>query len=101
MRLFKNKVGLDFDSWTEESGLRTEDGAVFFMDPDHGATTEPVVILQLTVRTGTDFTGMFSVQGRSKTHVTDWEVSGMTFSSANIGQTVSAGGIKDHFMSGH
>ena len=88
-------IGIDFDSWSESTGLRTTDGAVFYMDPDHGATNEPVVIAQLTVRTGTQFTGTFSVQGRSKNSATDWEENGMSFSSSNIGQTVSAGGTKD------
>ena len=87
-------VGIDFDSWSEETGLLTTDGAVFFMDPDHGATSEPVTIAQLTVRTGSSFEGRFSAQGRSKGNAEDWEENAMSFSSANIGQTVSAGGTK-------
>jgi hypothetical protein len=87
-------VGVDFDAWDETTGLRTTDGAVFFMDPDHGATSEPVTIAQLTVRTGTTFTGTFSAQGRSVGGVEDWVENAMSFSSANVGQAVSAGGTK-------
>jgi hypothetical protein len=87
-------VGVDFDSWDETHGLLTTDGAVFFMDPDHGATTEPVTIAQLTVRTGSSFEGRFSAQGRSKGNSEDWEENAMSFSSDNVGQTVSAGGTK-------
>ena len=84
-------IGVDFDSWSETAGLRTTDGAVFFMDPDHGATVEPVVVMQLTVRTGTDFTGTFSAQGRSKRANEDWEENAMSFSSADVGRTVTTG----------
>ena len=42
-------VGIDFTSWDETHALETDNGAIFFMDPDHGATTEPVVVAQLTV----------------------------------------------------
>ena len=41
------------DSWTESSWLNSENGAVFFTDPDHGATAEPVIFAQLTVPAGT------------------------------------------------
>ena len=78
-------VGLDFDAWSETTGMTTENGAVFFMDPEHGATAEPVVIAQLTVRSGTHFAGAANCQGRSQPDsigkaVTDWEAHGMTFS---------------------
>ncbi len=81
-----SSVGIDFDSWDESSGIDTEDGALFFMDPDHGARNEPVVFLQLTVPSGSRFRGRISVQGRSvgtsgpdSIGDEDWEVSGMTF----------------------
>ena len=94
-------IGIDFTGWTEEAGLRTTDGAVFFMDPDHGATMEPVVVLQVTVRTGTAFTGTLSAQGRSTGNADDWEENGMSFSSANAGRTVSSGGKESEMGGGH
>lgn len=48
------------------------------MDPDHGAVVEPVVLAQLTVRTGTTFTGQVSCQGRS-TSGPDWEAIALQF----------------------
>ena len=69
-------VGIDFDSWTETQGLTTTNGAVFFMDPEHGAETDgtnTVVVLQLTVPTGTSFTGSISAQGRAQGEMPDWE----------------------------
>lgn len=81
-----SSIGIDFDSWDETTGIDTEDGALFFMDPDHGAKNEPVVFAQLTVRSGSRFRGRISVQGRSvgtsgpdSIGDEDWEVSGMTF----------------------
>eukprot|EP01045_Picozoa_sp_COSAG04_P031571 COSAG04_NODE_5890_length_1464_cov_1.186081_1_plen_43_part_10 len=43
------------------------------MDPEHGATTEPVTVAQITVPTGTTFQGKVSAQGRSFAG-DDWEV---------------------------
>ena len=45
-------IGIDFGSWNERQGINSDNGAVFFMDPLHGATTEPVIFAQLTVRQG-------------------------------------------------
>jgi len=45
---------------------------------DHGATTEPVVLAQLTMRTGTLFRGQVSCQGRS-TVGDDWEAIALQF----------------------
>ena len=54
-------------------------------DPEHGATTEPVVFAQLTVRSGTQFTGQISAQGRSVQHggplPEDWKQESIPFSS--------------------
>ena len=74
-------VGVDFQQWSEDQGLSTENGAVFFMDPDHGADQEPVVFLQLTVRAGTRFSGQLSAQGRSVGPVgtQDWDQKAMRF----------------------
>ena len=63
-----SSVGIDFSTWDESTGIDSDNAAVFFMDPDHGATTEPVVFAQLTVRSGTQFTGQIAAQGRSVQH---------------------------------
>ena len=47
---------------------------------DHGATEEPVVLAQLTVRTGTVVSGQVSAQGRS-VRGDDWDAIGLQFSS--------------------
>ena len=101
-------VGIDFAGWSETTGISAADGAVFFMvrpspmrclrpasraaplttrapracvtqDPDHGATVEPVVFLQLTVLTGTRFQGQLSAQGRTVGGGTDWTLVGQQF----------------------
>ena len=61
------------------------------MDPEHGATTEPVTVAQITVPTGTTFQGKVSAQGRSFAG-DDWEVTGMTFSNAAGGGGGGGGG---------
>ena len=32
-------IGIDFGGWDEGNGILTDDGAVFFLDPDHGAVS--------------------------------------------------------------
>lgn len=78
-------IGIDFGSWSESSGITSDNGAVFFMDPDHGSTGQTlsrgqltVDFLQLTVRTGSTFAGQLSAQGRSVNDAAgrareDWE----------------------------
>ena len=56
--------------------------AVFFMDPDHGATNEPVVFAQLTVRSGSQFNGIINAQGKAVNGQDDWTSTGLQFNSA-------------------
>ena len=73
-------VGIDFDSWTETTGLNVNDGAIFWMDPDYGPErTDPegnnnivdITIAQFTVPTGNTFSFITGLQGRSVTG-DDW-----------------------------
>ena len=73
-------VGLELSGWDESTGLNSDNGAVFFMDPMHGATTEPVVFTQLTVRAGSQFNGVISAQGKSLGGGEDWVETAMAFS---------------------
>ena len=67
-------------------------------DPEHGATTEPVVFAQLTVRSGTQFTGQISAQGRSVQHggprPDDWTQDSIPFSSATAGAPPPSRGLE-------
>lgn len=75
-----SSVGLDLVQWSETQGISAENGAIFFMNPDHGATVEPVVFLQLTIATGTRFSGSLSAQGRAtQMGMQDWVKTGMQF----------------------
>ena len=75
-----NTIGINFDSWDEHNGIRTTGGAVFFMDPDHGATVDSVVFAQLTVPTGTVFTGTLNAKGRSISGEHGWKALGLQLS---------------------
>eukprot|EP01044_Picomonas_judraskeda_P007142 COSAG03_NODE_751_length_5994_cov_17.493130_6_plen_153_part_00 len=76
-----SSIGIDFAAWTETAGLNLRDGAVFFRDRDHGAEVEPVVFMQLTVPTGTQFSGQLSAQGRAFVGE-DWESRSLQFSTS-------------------
>ena len=80
-----SSIGIDFDGWDEANRIDCENGAVFFMDPAHGATTQPVVFAQLTVPSDTQFAGQISAQGRSVQHggplPEDWKQESIPFSS--------------------
>ena len=64
-----SSIGLDFLSWTEKAGteLVGRDSAVFWMDPDSGPSSGPVVIAQLTMPSSAawDPAPTVAAQGRS------------------------------------
>ena len=51
-----SSIGLDFDSWTATHGLSTDNGAIFYMDPDAGPSQSAgysnVIIAQVTLTKG-------------------------------------------------
>ena len=69
-----SSIGLDFDAWTADAGISTDNGAVFWMSPDDGPTGSAVVA-QVTVSGG--FSAMINAQGRSNTG-DDWKAPGIT-----------------------
>ena len=75
----RSTIGLDLDGWGLTQGMSAEDGAVFFMDPSHGATEEPVVFAQLSVPAGSVFQGSLSAQGRSVGGAEDWEANALQY----------------------
>lgn len=75
-------IGIDFAAWTESAGINSDNGAVFFMDPSHGATVEPITVMQLTVPQGAGVRGQFSLQGRSLHGAEDFEAFGLTYDSS-------------------
>ena len=85
-----SSVGLPLDDWSETQGINADNGAVFFMDPSHGATTEPVVFAQLTVPAGTSFSGQVSAQGRSSNGQPDWDVTGLQFDGGGAAYAAGA-----------
>ena len=70
------------------------------MDPEHGATTEPVVFAQLTVPTGTSFYGQLSAQGKSTGGAKDWDTQGLRFSNTVAGGKVAAATGTDDLSGG-
>lgn len=69
-------VGIDWDAWTNNAGLETTDGAIFWMTPDDGPTGDvgPIVVAQFTTAPG--WTASFGAQGRTsgtQTGTSDWQ----------------------------
>ena len=77
-------IGIPWDEWTEESGLHTSDGAVFWMDPGNGPSGT-VVVAQLTMPVAKGSKGrpqraaMLGVQGRSGPRAEDWRQDSVTW----------------------
>lgn len=57
-------VGIDFDSWTSDHGLSSNNGAVFYADPND-AVAGRIVAAQLTVPAGSGFTAQMGAQGHN------------------------------------
>lgn len=68
-------VGLQLDAWTETSGLTAEDGAIFYMDPEHGSSGSTVLFAQITVprSSGAQRRATMGAQGKALGAIEDWQ----------------------------
>ena len=76
-----SSIGIDFDSWTETTGLEVTDGAVFWMSPGDapGGDGFASVVGQITVAAGASGTVTMGMQGRSAGDEPDWEEDSLDF----------------------
>lgn len=59
-------IGIDFDSWTSNTELNIDDGAVFVMDPEMNIVNDnEYVIGQLTLLTDSEYIAIVNVQGKT------------------------------------
>lgn len=59
-------IGIDFDSWTSNTELNIDNGAVFVIDPELNIVNDnEYVIGQLTLLTDSEFTAIVNVQGKT------------------------------------
>lgn len=59
-------IGIDFSSWTSSNDLTIDDGAIFVMDPEIDIIEgNEYVIGQLTLPTGSEFTAIVNIQGKT------------------------------------
>lgn len=80
-------TGIDFGAWTEVAGIEATTGAVFWLDPNRAPQEWPVLLGQLTVPTGTAFSGLLNARGKSRSLigvdppplVADWTVNCIAF----------------------
>ena len=70
-------VGINFAGWTDSAGIEVDNGAVFWMTPGDGPTTESLVA-QLTVTTGT-LDATINAQGRSTGGSDDWQARNINY----------------------
>ena len=71
------RIGVDFASWTESSGIEISNGAIFYMDPS-GGPEGTVVLAQITTPIGASSQMSIAAQGRS-TSGADWSEYGLTW----------------------
>ena len=55
-------IGIEWDAWTDDTGIENDNGAVFFLSLDDGPA-ESAVVAQFTV--AGDWSAAFGAQGRS------------------------------------
>ena len=77
-----SSIGIDWETWTLDSELTVDNGAVFWMDPDlatdqNNPEIARTVLGQLTIPTGVPATALINAQGRSFEEHEDWEEIGM------------------------
>jgi len=88
-----SSIGIPWSSWTASSGIRAENGAVFWMDPNAGPTSGSIIVGQLTVASGfSPLDIQMDAQGKSLYGLDDWD-SELTFSVlGNPGSAAPTGG---------
>jgi len=87
-----NSIGIDWEEFNNGGKLETQDGAVFLMNPEEippftgelpdeiaDKTGRTILLAQLTVNSGTTFTGHVNVQGR-RPDGGSWQEHGVCFS---------------------
>jgi hypothetical protein len=67
-------IGLDFEAWTPDAGLTTDNGAVFWMDPTAAPTERLATVAQITVPTGSAWEVTVNAQGRSPDESRVWNL---------------------------
>jgi hypothetical protein len=72
-----SSLGIDFESWSETTGLSVDNGAVYWLFPD-AAPGGDVAVAQLTVPSGSSGTVKMGMQGHA-TGGGDWNVREVTF----------------------
>jgi len=86
-----SSIGISFGAWTAEQGIECDDGAVFYMDPSTGPSGS-VVVAQLTVPDGTQFTVTMGAQGRGMSVGDDWQDDDNVFRNSGGGGPPPGGG---------
>jgi hypothetical protein len=87
-----SSIGIEWDTWTADVGLSTDNGAVFWMVPDNGPSGSAVVA-QVTVAAGSGGTVTMGAQGRSASG-DDWSDAGILFAlGGGGGGGSSTGGV--------
>lgn len=89
-------IGEDFDKWDDNNGLTTSNGAVFWMNPNHGPSKTDadgyegklkaggeIVVAQLTVKAGGSYEAQVNCQGKTN-HGNNWRADGIRF---HLGRT--------------
>jgi uncharacterized surface protein with fasciclin (FAS1) repeats len=76
-----SSIGIEFQSWSEDGGLDTSDGAVFWMDPTAPQYNRLTVVAQITTPSGSPWTARMGMQGKSRGEAHDWEVDEVEFTN--------------------
>lgn len=73
-------IGLDFDQWTEDSDLVTDDGMIFAMDPSvaNKKINNKLFVGQLTIDENESVDTQFNIQGKMKDGTTV-QITGISF----------------------
>ena len=92
-----SSIGIDFADWSETNGLSTDNGAIFFMNPEGGPSAGEtggpnIVLAQITIPSGTALTASMGVRGRKSVGSSDPDWDGvMEFSHPATGGNAGGG----------
>jgi hypothetical protein len=76
-----SSIGIPFEDWSDNMGIHTTNGAIFWMDPVAAPFNRLTVVAQLTTPTGRAWTSNMGVQGKSSGDAHDWEILRVEFTN--------------------
>lgn len=81
-------IGIDFQSWTNNNPIITENGAVFLMDPTESVSEKEYIIAQLTLSNNENHYAVFNINGKKLEGTQAWTQDNIRFEFNHLNENI-------------